>query len=830
MILNIGIRLKSRGVTMAALLLTAHALAGNVQDCTFVDQPGFTIPNTSQLLACLGWQPSVSDGLCHGTYREDSIPRVPMDTMRISADRVTLLANGRSSLTGHVEASSDERLIGAASAYVTRDAKTQHITQIELIDHVHYRESQREVWARRVQLNPTDNSAKLTDALYRIKTQRANPLLPAWGLARLIERFNNLDWRLEHVTYSTCPPQHRDWLLSAHDIYLDHQQGRGIAHDVWLKWHDWPLLYTPYLSFPTSKARKSGFLMPVLGYSNLGGFDLAAPFYWNIAPNYDATLIPHAYTFRGMMLGADLRWMNSSSSQVLSAHFLPADQAYRHFLSVNAVDYPQLLNQSDNRWSFVWRDDTTLSDQLSFAWNYQRLSDDYYLQDFSNNLVLTTTNQLQQSGLVRYSTDHWLFTGIAESYQTLNPINQAAVSPIYQRLPQLRARGVYDNLPFNTQLNLITQYDQFRWPIPHTDMLQGPRLHAQPTVSTAIRQPWGYIQPQVELVENYYHLYGLSGNPAQTMQRTIPRYSVDSGLFFDRHDHWLGHGYTQTLEPHLYYLKVPYQNQSAIPAFDSAYMIFSMEQLFRANRFSGIDRIGDANQLAYAVTSRWLTDASGRELASIAVGQLHYFADRQVQLCFQANGECTDSPLVLGYLSPTAKNSPFASHVALQLNSAWATDASWMWDPATHATNNTAINLAYQPELNRMLRFGYSYLVSGNVYQGNGRDSLNTPLHQATVAAAWPVNPQWSATGVFSYNISEQYDMLSFIGLQYDTCCWAVRLMGGRAFDSLSNTTVSPKYNNNVYVQIVLKGLGSVGVTDPASTIQSYLPGYVSSL
>jgi LPS-assembly protein len=777
--------------------------------------------DNAKLEACLGWQDSSTDSICHGHYRDPQLPHLAPETWHIGADQVALVADGRSSLQGAVEVTADQQQISASNAYVMRDAKTKDIQRIELIDNVHYLEPQREIWASRVALNPGDKSAEMSDALYRIKTDKARPLLPAWGLARFIERLSNQDLRLQQVTYSTCPPKTRDWLLSARDIYLDHQAGRGVAHDVWFKWHDWPLLYTPYLSFPTSKARKSGFLMPVSGYSNVGGFDLAAPFYWNMAPNYDATITPHAYTFRGVMLGAEVRWLSESSSQLLSANILPSDQAYRHFLNINAVDYPQLRNQSDNRWSLIWRDDTIMNDQLTFGWNYQRLSDDYYLQDFSSNLVLTTTNQLQQTGFVNFTTDHWALRGTAEAYQTLNPINQAAVSPIYQRLPQLVAHGMYDELPGNTQLNLIAQYDQFRWPVRNTDLPQGARLHAQPTLSSVLRQPWGYVQPQVEWVGNYYQ--------SNNLTYSIPRYSVDSGLFFERQATLFSQGYTQTVEPRLYYLNVPYQNQSAIPAFDSAYMIFSMEQLFRANRFSGIDRIGDANQLAYAVTSRWLSDRSGRELASIAVGQLRYFSDRQVQLCYQVNGECTDSPLLLGYLSPTATTSPIATRATVQLTPVWSTDASWIWDTATRATNNTNINLAYQPELNRLMRVGYSYLVSGNVYQGMGRVVENTPLHQATVAAAWPLTPQWSAMGVYSYNISEQYDMLSFVGAQYDTCCWALRFMGGRVFDSLSNTSINPKYNNNVYVQIVLKGLGSLGVTDPASTIQSYLPGYVNS-
>ncbi|OYV55940.1 MAG: LPS biosynthesis protein, partial [Legionella sp. 21-45-4] len=214
--------------------------------------------------------------------------------------------------------------------------------------------------------------------------------------------------------------------------------------------------------------------------------------------------------------------------------------------------------------------------------------------------------------------------------------------------------------------------------------------------------------------------------------------------------------------------------------------------------------------------------------ANVTLGQLRYFKDRNVQLCYQVDGLCTDSPLILGYLSPTAVTSPIASSATVHLNSIWSTQASWVWDTATRATNNTAINFEYQPELNHILRLGYSYLVSGNVLDGANRPGINTPLHQATVGGAWPLNPHWSLMGIYSYNVSEQYDMISFLGAQYDSCCWAFRLLGGRVFDSLSPNTIKPHYNNNAYVQIVLKGLGSAGNSDSSSIIQSYLPGYVN--
>ena len=838
MALNIGAYLTQTRRMVAAIIgcvaLTVHADTSSpgttpIEACVVVPTTHLTNAVRLKIATCLGWQPNPDDPICHGSYRAVGEGSNTSNSMQITADSVSLYAVGRSDLVGHVEASSGTRVVNAQTAALFRDPKTQKITRVELFGEVRYVEPDRLMFAKKVTLHPDDRSGEIKDVLYRFDSQHAGALLPAWGLARFIQRFANHDLLLRQATYSTCPPQTRDWDIHAREIKLDQAQERGVARDTTLRIHDWPVLYAPYFSFPTSKARQSGFLMPVYGYSNIGGGDIAAPFYWNIAPNYDATIVPHAYTRRGVMIGGDVRGLTEDSVGMMSAHVLPEDRAYHHFLINNQTQYSQLRGQSDTRWSVVLREDAQLTDQLHMHLNYQRVSDDYYLQDFSSNLAIVTANQLRQEGSLSYTTDHWVFRGMAEAYQTLNPINQATVDNIYERLPQLLARGVYDELPLNGRLSLVGQFDDFHWPVDDPAQPQGPRYHANPTLSFATRKSWGYVVPEVQLVENYYHLNATGLGAPATYNHTIPRYSVDSGLLFDRRGVFQEKGYTQTLEPRLYYLNVPYQNQSAIPAFDSAYMIFSTDQLFRANRFSGIDRIGDANQLAYALTSRWLTDGVGREKASVSVGQLRYFSDRRVQLCYQPGGACVDNPLMLGYLSPKAKNSPVASRGVYQINSAWSTSGDLIWDTETRATNNGDFNFHYQPAINHMVRAGYSYLVNGNVFPGAGRDVGHSALHQATVGYAWPLTSTWSGLGAYSYNISEHYGMMTFLGAQYDTCCWAVRLLGGRVFNSLSPSTLKPQYNNNVYVQVLLKGLGSVGSSDPASTIQSYLPGYVNS-
>lgn len=811
------------GVTYHVRAQAATMIVEPVHACVITRDAPLTNSTRAQIAQCLGWKDD-NALVCRGAYQPISFTLLATDETRLMADSVSFYPTGRSDLIGNVTVEQTQRVVNAQTAFVYRDAKTSQLTQIELLNEVHYLEPGRLMIARKATINPTDKSGRVEDVLYRFDINRAHAILPAWGRANFIERFANQDYLLRKATYSTCAPQDRSWQIEASEITLDNAHATGVAKNALIRVQQLPLFYTPYMSFPTSSARKSGVLMPMYGYSNVGGFDLAVPYYLNLAPNYDATIIPHEYTLRGTMIGGDFRFLTSNSTGIIGGNFLPHDRAFNEFLITKRDEYPILNGVSTNRWSFMLHEHTQFTNNLQMNINYQQVSDDYYMQDFSSNLAILTQNQLLREGQLTYTTDHWLFNGMLQSYQTLNPINQP-IMDTYERLPQLKAQGSYTNLPMNANFQMLGQFDYFQWPNDLQPVPQGPRYHANPILSFPQVRPWGYVTPEVQLVENYYNLHSGNVLSENAVNRTIPRTSIDSGLTFERSTSWLNRSYTQTLEPRLYYLYVPYQNQSIVPAFDSAYMIFNNDQLFRANRFSGFDRISDANQLAYGATTRWISESTGQEKASASIGQLRYFDERRVQLCYSVNGVCVDSPLMLGYVSPVADYSPIASRATYQVNSTWSASGDYVWDVYSNATNNGDVNLHYRPAINQMVNVGYSYLVGGNLIDLQGARIQTNPLHQATISYGWPITDKWSTLGAYSYNISEGYSMMTFAGVQYDTCCWAMRVLGGHTFQTLG-TDGEPEYNNNVYFQVLLKGLGSVATSDPASIIQSYLPGY----
>ncbi len=833
-------------VTFAFMLVSTNIAAAKrlpyetVKACVIPGSVALNKEYRARIADCLGWRDDAHAKFCPGYYLQTpSKPLTNPGAIEISANRTSMYLEGNSTLQGNVEVRDEDRSVTAQTAHIYRDPKTKKITRVELIGNVRYAAPDVLIYSSKAKLNPVARTGVLNNVIYRFKTDRGKAYLPAWGRAALIQRFANKDYLLEKATYTTCAPKDKAWQISAKKITIDDAKATGVARNAYLDFQGIPVLYTPYMSFPTTSARKSGFLTPIYGYTNVSGFDYGLPYYFNLAPNFDATFIPHIYSLRGVMLGGNTRYLTQKSTGVFGLTYMPHDAKYNSFLLNNKDEFPILDGQSADRWSVMFKHKSQFTKNLTGNINFKQISDDYYFQDFSTNLAISSMNQILREGDLSYVNKNWTLFGMLQSYQTLHPINQSDVANIYERLPQLFARGHYDNLPMNADFKILGEFDNFHWNGHEEILPQGPRYHASPVLSFPFYKPWGYLKPELQLVENYYDLNSRT-SPANgsittrgSFNRTIPRYSVDTGLTFTRDVKIFKDRLKETIEPRVYYLNVPYKNQSFYPAFDSAYMIFNTDQLFRNNRFSGLDRISDANQIAYGSTMRWISPQTGLEMARLSLGQLRYFSERKVQLCYNNDGTCTDSPLFLGYVAPDSTYSPIASKFTYALTAIWSASADYVWDPATSDTNNGNVNIRYQPTPDRILAVGYNYIVSGNVIVNNivGEEIIpvvvkNSPLNQATASYAWPLTENWSSLAAYSYNISAGYSMLTFLGLQYDSCCWAARVIGGRQFKSLGIDSQLPTYNNNIYFQILLKGLGSASSSDPASTIGTYLPGY----
>ncbi|MFU8797881.1 MAG: LPS-assembly protein LptD, partial [Gammaproteobacteria bacterium] len=606
-----------------------------------------------------------------------------------------------------------------------------------------------------------------------------------------------------------------------------------------------PVFYTPYFSFPIDDQRKSGILLPTYGNSKLGGFMLQVPYYWNIAPNYDATFTPGWYSKRGIQLGTEVRYLTPGNQGEIALIVLPHDaafSAFRHTASNYYTKRPyeaaRLADKASTYRGYVsWRQMTQFSPRWASTMDYMRVTDDYYFRDFSGQRMPLIPNQLLQQIDLTYTGDHWNFRGLLQDYQTLHPITLGTVNKPYVKFPQLSLSASYPNKKFGLTYQLSNEYTYFTRglnPGESINPVVGDRIHIQPGISLPLNGISGYITPNLQMFMTGYQLKNQPHNFANQQQRALPVFSLDSGLYFDKETTFGKSVYQQTLEPRLFYLYVPYANQSQIPLFDSALPGFNYDQLFRLNRFNGLDRVGDANQITVALTTRFLDQESGLEKFRASIGQIYYFQNRRVFTCPPSstlpnaapncNPNSPNNPLNVHYpaggnLSPTAKSSPLAGQLNYKFNPQWETTANVTWDPQTRRTQNGNISLQYRPDKNRLLNLGYNFLQYGDPFQGNP-----TNLSQTMVSGAWPIKDRWQAVGSWNYNLSHERSQTYFYGIEYNTCCWAARVVVGRTFSGLSPSQ-EPTYNSAIYFQIQLKGFGNFGAANPTNILNT-IPGY----
>jgi LPS-assembly protein len=367
---------------------------------------------------------------------------------------------------------------------------------------------------------------------------------------------------------------------------------------------------------------------------------------------------------------------------------------------------------------------------------------------------------------------------------------------------------------------------------------QALRLNIFPSISYPMRSKEAYLIPRVQLSLTHYNIINQVNGYQHEIQRTTPLFSVDSGLYFDRKTHWGGHSFLQTLEPRLFYLNVPYRDQNSIPIFDSALIPFSYDSLFMTNRFSGSDRIGDANQISFALTTRLLDQFTGEEKLRASIGEIYYFKDRRVFLCNPLERQlsipgtlCANPFTIPGATSPTEKFSPIAGQLNYNINPQWSTTANIAWDPTSHDIINAAANIQYHPHPNQLFNINYGRIRFGDLFvttPPTPPNSHQNDFNRLGFSFATPLKHQWSTVGGWNYNFSHNYSQSFFYGLQYDSCCWAFRIVAGRTFFAL-NQNSSPIFNNVVYFQFQLKGLSTVGISDITNFLTNNIPGYTDN-
>ncbi|PHQ25351.1 LPS biosynthesis protein [Marinobacter guineae] len=589
------------------------------------------------------------------------------------------------------------------------------------------------------------------------------------GRAGSLARLSEQQVVIEDGLLTTCGPGQNDWAIVASEIKLDRAEGFGTARHVRLEVLDMPVFYWPWASFPIDDRRKSGFLYPQFGSSSAGsGGFLAVPYYLNLAPHYDATLTPQYIHGRGLFNEAEGRYLSSLGQTVLQLGYIGNDSAYEE----------ENPGESGERWAL----DATTRANFGSGWSgygdFSAVSDDDYLSDLNRSLAINQATHLQRKGGFTYRSAQQYFDAYLNDYQTISERITNQNKP-YAQLPNVIYAGQAEAGVFET--NLDSQYTVFyreNEGLTGLDRANGQRFRARPELALPMRALWGFSRPSFSVDYTRYELedYDLGDG---SFDRTVPVAEWDNGLYFDRQGRVFDVPYNQTLEPRLYYAWADAEaDQNDIPDFDTALQTFRFDQLFRPDRFTGGDRVGDTNQLTVALTSRFNDLLTGAERARFSLGQVHYFEDREVTLFGEGGG--------------TRSRSPLAGEVVLNPLETLEIRSSGLWDPDTGKTEEGRSQLTFHSS-------DYRYLASlGHTYS---RDELE----QSDIAAVFPVSDRVSLIGRWVYDSDLDRTVGSLAGLEYNNCCWSVQVV------HQNYLTDDRELESRILFQVQLKGLGGSG-------------------
>ena len=609
------------------------------------------------------------------------------------------------------------------------------------------------------------------------------------GSSDLMERDADGLIHIHNGTFTYCAPGENDWAVLTEVMEVDLEEGVATARNARIEVEGVPVFYSPWLRFPLDDRRRTGFLWPDFGNDSTGGLDITVPFYMNLAPNYDALYSPRYIEERGLNHELNLRYLDPLLG------FWSVGGTYMNHDDRYADETPD--NVSDDRWLAVVKQSGLLDQRWRSTVDYSKASDVDYMKDLEPySIEAQRKTSLRQLASMDYLGDRWLLNLEAEQFQSLAD----DIRDDYKKLPQFTAQYRASGTPFELQPIGLGQYSNFG---SDEDRVTGERVYGEAGLRYPMLWSYGSLTPTVKYRQVNYELSdGEASFPSDNPSTSVPLASLDGSLIFERNTSFAGKSLLQTLEPHLYYLYSPYEDQTNQPDFDSAELTFTYYQLFRETRFSGHDRLDDANQISVGLTSRFLDDQNGRSLLSASIGQIYYFEDRKVRLL------AAQPPL-------DASTSNIAGQLDFTPIETFGLRSSMVWDPGEDKMESAYFQSSYRADNDAIFNVGYSFLRPFS----NASNQQDT--EEVSVSSYFPVNKNWSLFAAMDYSLEGDESVEDMVGVEYDSCCWTFRLMHLRYFDNVSGK--NPNFNdpdlereNTTQFQIVLKGMGGFGnrITD----------------
>ena len=597
--------------------------------------------------------------------------------------------------------------------------------------------------------------------------------------------------RFSKASFTSCEVGNDDWFIKSNEIKIDNEAKTVQASNARIVFKDIPVLYSPSVSFPYAGQRKTGFLSPLWGQTSKSGFELYTPYYINISPNLDATLASRLLTKRGLQVQGELRYLEENYSGIANLEYLANDAM---------TDQTRYLIRLKHQQNF------------GRGWNggyqFEKVSDDTYFSELATRVTQTSRVNLPQQANIAYNDDIWQFNVMAQRYQSLNQSNP------YERLPQVTFNGKKDWGSFIGDIKNQAVYFDLD-DKNNIGLLRptGSRISSYPSISIPMTKSYGYITPKIGLHYTQYNLNNTgiinntdlarNGTPYDdNLSRSLPIFSLDSGMTFERDTKVMTRSYTQTLEPRMFYVYIPYRDQSLFPRFDSAIADLNVATLFTENQFTGVDRVNNANQVSLALSTRMIDGETGQQRFAATLGQRFYFEDQKVGLGISGETFRTD-----------LKSDVVAAATA-KLRNKWNIDTAMQYNTDTSTIYRANITARYNPEPGKVLNLTYRYLDDVN--------NINSRIDQINISTQWPMGKGWYALGRWNYSIKDSNIIEGLAGLEYDAGCWQSRVVMQRLY------TATAEANYAFFYQLEFGGMASVGA-NPFRILSRNIPGYTST-
>lgn len=706
-----------------------------------------------------------------------AFPEETNENTEISADFTQTGKDGVTLLGGNVVIERNFlRVIADRAQYDTN----QEILEVSGNIHISTKNLSLNANSGSINIDETNKQSNFTDITFSLPSRNLNDHNMK-GSAALITTSEHQDKNyslLKNASITSCDLFDPDWIINANKIQLNHDDQYGSASGMTLRFKKIPLLYLPYIEFPTSTKRRSGFLFPEIGTSTSKGLELAAPWYWNIAPNHDAILTPRILEKRGLELDGQYRFLTESTNGELNIAFLNKDSITR-----------------ERRYRIRYQQHTKILPNLLFDANLQSISDTNFFNDFTSSINSTSQTHLYKNATLNYSLNNWHMRALVQDIETIDTTTAISERP-YERLPQLTLTGdtEINNGPFLFIFD--SEFVNFR----HEDKNQiaGSRLTVRPGIRLPLSGTAWFFNPAIKLSHTQYDISTASGLNENIGNRNLIMSSIDTGLFLEKN---LDNGYQQTLESRLYYLNVPFEEQNNTPIFDTSIPEFSVAQLFRDNRFIGGDRIGDANQLTLSLTSRILNTNTGNEFLRASIGQIFYFDDRKVSLDGSIDEE---------------KQSDIIAELDTRWQH-WKSNIDLQWDTDNNKFAKENYFLHYKSDAKHLFNIGYRKRLVNNILD----------IEQTDISFVYAINQRYTTFARWNYSLIDNRGIHSILGLAYDNCCWSLQIFTQRRLQN--SNTAADEFDNSILIQFVLKGLGSLSGSTARTTLKQSIHGYTDS-